>query len=139
MGKCTMRYFDGLIICDPCYCVDEKFYYDVWDKKHNFSEGLINDELGRYAMIVSHTNCGDGTFHDNLGNAYPVDSGNIAVINAGVLKPIPSYTEDEEIYDTWDFHLSGSGEVTVERTEDKMIVTISANNGEKYNIVINMD
>ena len=73
----SMDFEVGLYIGDPCYVLKDDFYRKVWEQKHNFAEGNIENK-----MVVYHTEFGDGMVSLN-GRALDVDSGNIAFVPLG--------------------------------------------------------
>ena len=68
----------GFAIVDPCYVLSDSVYYDFWEKKKNFAEGVFDYEGSSFA--IARTVYGDGVYYDNHAHKYPVDAGVIALI-----------------------------------------------------------
>ena len=68
----------GFAIVDPCYVLSDSVYYDFWEKKKNFAEGVFDYEGSSFA--IARTAYGDGFYYDNHAHKYPVDAGVIALI-----------------------------------------------------------
>jgi len=71
-----------LYIGDPCYALDDEYYYNVWGKNEKYLDGIIEDEEGTVYGIVHGTFTGDGTYKGLTRKyVYGVDSGTISVID----------------------------------------------------------
>ena len=68
----------GFAIVEPCYVLSDSVYYDFWEKKKNFAEGVFDYEGSSFA--IARTAYGDGVYYDNHAHKYPVDAGVIALI-----------------------------------------------------------
>ena len=66
-------------IGDPCYVLSDDIYFDIWEKKYNFEDGVI-EVPDKGAFVVHGTAYGDGEYNDQYGNSYGVDSGTLAII-----------------------------------------------------------
>lgn len=69
---------------DPCYVVNEEEWSptvnQMFDEKGRCVEGKIIPVSNGIVMSFS-TKHGDGSFVDNMGNEYPVDSGTIGLVS----------------------------------------------------------
>ena len=66
-------------IGDPCYVLSEENYHNIWGNQHNFDYGTIEIDDNK-EFIVHGTAYGDGSYEDQFGHVYGVDSGTLAVI-----------------------------------------------------------
>lgn len=79
----------GIYVGDPCYVLGDDIYYDIWDKKYDFRDGVITIN-GQFCFVVHRTAYGDGEYYGyDYPNqyAYPVDSGCLAVIPVELIDP----------------------------------------------------
>jgi hypothetical protein len=93
------------IVCDLCYVLnDENVWYEVCDKTFNKDLQSINGEFtlndGRKFVLYS-TKFGDGLYHDQYGNEYPVDSGTIGCIALDDVKNLDKV--DKRLYNVFTF------------------------------------
>jgi hypothetical protein len=63
---------------DPCYIIPDEDWDDFLIKTDYFEYSLV--EVKGYKVIGFHTYYGDGTYYDNFGNEYSVDSGTIGLV-----------------------------------------------------------
>ena len=66
----------NVIITDPCYVLTDEQYQTVLDRYEDGDEV----DLGDFTCIVYNTFNGDGTFTDQNGKEYLVDSGQLCVL-----------------------------------------------------------
>lgn len=72
------KYFIG----DPCYVIAEKKWSKFCDLMFDGSSDLreeIKFEFENQPIVAMSTAYGDGTFYDNHGNSYGVDSGTLGL------------------------------------------------------------
>lgn len=97
MSISIMDSMPGVFIGDPCNILGEHEYYDIWERKYHFANGIIKDDEGNVIMVVHDTFEGDGIYdilytgnNENaiqLGSDCPVDSGTIAIVNLAFADP----------------------------------------------------
>ncbi len=86
------KYYIG----DPCYVIDDNWegFLDVGQaRKSEENETFI---FGGYECFFASTSDGDGTFKDNLGNEYDVDSGTIGIIPIELLQMTEEYIKENK-------------------------------------------
>ena len=66
----------NVIITDPCYVLTDEQYQTVLDRYEDGDEV----DLGDFTCIVYNTFNGDGTFTDQNGKEYLVDSGQLCIV-----------------------------------------------------------
>lgn len=69
---------NGLYIGDICYALDEKIYDEVWCDA-GCKDGAYTDPKTGLEFAVVATAYGDGFFND-----FPVDAGNIGIVDLGI-------------------------------------------------------
>ena len=88
---------------DPCYVLSDDIYDNIWGKKYNYQDGLIDCGNG-LSFNVHGTAYGDGCYEGSNGFMYCVDSGTIAVI------PKELVVKEDGI-DSGSLHKSTNGEI----------------------------
>lgn len=63
---------------DPCYVLSDDIYDTWWGEKTGYASGVIETPKGTF--LVANTEYGDGTYRDEDGTRYPVDSGTLALV-----------------------------------------------------------
>ena len=69
----------GFYIGDICYVLSDEVYNGIWCDKYHFKDGVWTTPNG-LKFAVARTAYGDGLYHDDNGNEYPVDAGVIGVV-----------------------------------------------------------
>lgn len=69
----------GFYIGDICYVLSDEVYHDFWGTKKDYEDGVYELPSG-LKFAVASTAYGDGLYHDDNGNDYPVDAGVIGVV-----------------------------------------------------------
>jgi hypothetical protein len=69
---------------DPCYTVPDRLWGEVLESCDYFSDpvGVVR---GHHVLAFS-TKYGDGTYHDEAGNSYPVDAGLIGLVPVALVE-----------------------------------------------------
>lgn len=75
---------------DPCYVIAEDEWLNFCHLLSTFDREKMQEvslctngmiaEFNGHKVFVTSTNCGDGSYRDQLGNSYPVDAGLIGLI-----------------------------------------------------------
>ena len=91
---------------DPCYVLSDDIYDNIWGKKYNYRDGLIDCGNG-LSFDVHRTAWGDGCYEGSNGFYYGVDSGTLAVIPKELVAK-----KDGEQFGT--YHKSTNGEIEYE-------------------------
>lgn len=69
----------GFYIGDICYVLSDVEYHDFWGVQKGYDDGVYETPSG-LKFAVARTAYGDGLYHDDNGNEYPVDAGVIGVV-----------------------------------------------------------
>ena len=70
----------GFYIGDICYVLSDEVYHRFWGDRHNYEDGVLTDPESGFRFAVNRTAYGDGTYADEYGHEYPVDSGVIGLV-----------------------------------------------------------
>lgn len=71
---------DSIYIGDICYALDDEVYDKIWGDKLGFADGLIKVD-GEVAAVTAGTAYGDGLYFSDDAREFPVDAGNIGIVN----------------------------------------------------------
>lgn len=123
----TMTNVESLVIGDPCYCLTDDIYNNVWGKA-KYANGIIekDDEI---VGIVQSTGYGDGTYDSMTDQEYDVDSGALGIFDIAFCKPgiesegsvqVIPVGEDEDIEDE-------DNEIDVELDYSNSVITFKIN------------
>ncbi len=105
----TLTNVKSLVIGDPCYCLTEDIYDNVWGAK-KYPDGILeNDE--EVIGIIQGTQYGDGTYDSMTNQKYDVDSGTIGIFDIAYCKPEIELKQDESIQI---FPANEDGEIDIE-------------------------
>lgn len=77
---------------DPCYSVPEPLWIDLLTSCDFFERpiGKVTTDTGEtYEVLALRTKFGDGVYHDQYGNEFPVDAGLIGLTPVGLARFIP--------------------------------------------------
>jgi len=79
-------------LCDPCYAVPSERRMDLLNscKFFEYPVGVVkaNDDKN-YSVLGFGTAYGDGVYHDQFGNSFPVDAGLIGLTPVGLYEGEP--------------------------------------------------
>lgn len=73
-------------IGDPCYVFNREQWDTLGEQTGWFEETPVA-AIYEYRMVAFGTAYGDGTYQDNFGHEYPVDSGLIGIVPIEVVDP----------------------------------------------------
>jgi len=71
---------------DICYCLQEDVYHKVWGEANKYSDGAFTDPKTGYQFATVSTAYGDGVYFDGDMHAFPVDAGNIGIVDMKLSK-----------------------------------------------------
>ncbi len=111
-GKIESKH--GFYIGDICYVLSDKVYDDLWGEKHGYKDGIYNDPETGVSFAVAETAYGDGTYSDNEGREYDVDSGTIGLV--------PEELIDKE--STNGFYFPGEGTASFKANNGNFTITL---------------
>ncbi len=78
-------------LCDPCYAVPSDLWMDLLNSCEFFERpiGKVEADGEVYQVLGFGTAYGDGLYHDQFNNAFPVDAGLIGLTPVGLSKDEP--------------------------------------------------
>ncbi len=78
-------------LCDPCYAVPSDLWMDLLNSCEFFERpiGKVESDGEVYQVLGFGTAYGDGLYHDQFNNAFPVDAGLIGLTPVGLCKDEP--------------------------------------------------
>lgn len=105
----TLTNVESLVIGDPCYCLTEDIYDNVWAAT-KYSDGVLESD-GEVVGIIQGTQYGDGSYESMTDQRYDVDSGTLGIFDIGYCKPEIELQQDESVQI---FPTNENGEIDVE-------------------------
>ena len=120
----TLTNISSLVIGDPCYCLTDDIYDNVWGKT-KYADGIIekDDEI---VGIVQGTGYGDGTYDSMTDQKYDVDSGTLGIFDIAFCKPGIESDESVRIISVGD-NEDADNEIDIELDFSDNIMTFKIN------------
>lgn len=118
----TLTNVESLVIGDPCYCLTEDIYDNVWGVK-KYPDGILESD-GEIVGIIQGTQYGDGSYESMTDQTYDVDSGTLGIFDIGYCKPEIELQQDESVQI---FPADEDGEIDVELEFSEGLMTFKVN------------
>lgn len=132
----TLTNVESLVIGDPCYCLTEDIYDNVWGAK-KYPDGILESD-GEVVGIIQGTQYGDGAYESMTEQTYDVDSGTLGIFDIGYCKPKIELQQDESVKI---FPANEDGEIDIELEfyEDVMVFKVNQVTIEEIYLSDNLD
>jgi len=134
--KVTIKVNGSFYVGDICYCLKSEVYHGVWGDKYHFEDGAFTDPETRLQFAIMSTAYGDGCYYDTDGHEFPVDAGNIGIVDMGLAKRSAEELNDNcGVVFNYDGEVSieyDHGTITVEFGDDALVIETSDTEDDWY-------
>lgn len=113
---------ESIVIGDPCYCLTEDIYDNVWGAK-KYPDGILESD-GEVVGIIQGTQYGDGSYDSMTNQTYDVDSGTLGIFDIGYCKPQIELEQDESVQV---FPANPDGEIDIELEYSEGLMVFKVN------------